>query len=291
MFMVKLMQFFKYQALGNDYLVLQYDTSGLTLTQELSRRICHRNFGIGADGLLVPIPPSDHARFGVRIINPDGSDAEKSGNGLRIYARYLWDQGLVKTEPFSISTAGGPVSCEVLEGGRTITVDMGLVSFDSRKIPVRGPSREVLAEELMVAGKTVTYSAATIGNPHCVILRETVSEEEARRLGPLLEIESRFPNRTNVQFVEVLDRSRLRIEIWERGAGYTLASGSSSCAAAAVARRLGLCDPEVSVHMPGGQLQIAIADDFRARMTGPVVQVADGRLSMDFLTHLLQSHA
>lgn len=188
----------------------------------------------------------------------------------------------MKTEPFSISTAGGPVSCEILENGRTVTVDMGLVSFNSRNIPVLGPSREVLAERLIVAGEAVTYSAATVGNPHCVILRETVSEEEARRLGPLIEVESRFPNRTNVQFVEVLDRGRLRIEIWERGAGYTLASGSSSCAAVAVSRRLGLCDADVSVHMPGGVLQIAIADDFRARMTGPVVQIAEGHLSLDF---------
>ena len=136
------MQFFKYQALGNDYLVLQNDASGHALTAELSRRICNRNFGIGADGLLIPTPPSDQARFGVRIINPDGSEAEKSGNGLRIYARYLWDQGLVKDEEFSVSTAGGLVSCGILANGGTVVVDMGLVSFDSRKIPVSGLPRE-----------------------------------------------------------------------------------------------------------------------------------------------------
>ncbi len=277
------MKFFKYHALGNDYLVLEVESVTVQLSADLARRICHRNFGIGSVGILLPMS-SAQAPFGVRIINPDGTDAEKSGNGLRIFARYLWDRGRVSSQPFSVATAGGLVSCEVREKGKTVTVDMGVVSFDSKQIPVHGPRREVLNEELLIGGEAITYSAATIGNPHCVILRDAVSEAEARRLGPLLEMEPRFPNRTNVQFVEVLNRNQLRLEIWERGAGYTLASGSSSCAAAAVMRRLGLCDSAVTVQMPGGQLQIVIADDFRAQMTGPVVQIAEGRLSAELLS-------
>ncbi len=163
-------------------------------------------------------------------------------------------------------------------------VDMGRVSFDSVEIPVAGPRREVLGESLRAGDATLTFSAATLGNPHCVILRERASAEEARELGPLIERDPRFPNRTNVQFVEIRDRSNLKLEIWERGAGYTLASGSSSCAAAAVLRRLGLCDAAVTVHMPGGRLAIEVGEGFAVRMSGPVVRVAEGRVFPESLS-------
>jgi diaminopimelate epimerase len=215
----------------------------------------------------------------VRILNPDGSEAEKSGNGLRIFARYLWDQGAVRETPFRVFTAGGTVVCKVTEQGRSVTVEMGQVSFHSRDIPVPGPPREVIRETMEIAGQALEFTAATIGNPHCVILRKQVSQAEATALGPLIESDSRFPNRTNVQFMQVLDRANIQIEIWERGAGYTLASGSSSCAAAAVAKKLQLCDSSITVHMPGGTLAIDLDADFFVRMTGPVGKVAEGRLS------------
>jgi ribosomal protein S18 acetylase RimI-like enzyme len=160
---------------------------------------------------------------------------------------------------------------------------MGEVSFDSSRIPVHGPPREVLRETMVVDGQSFEYSAATIGNPHCVLVRDHALADEARRLGPLIETQPRFPNRTNVQFVEILDRHRIAIEIWERGAGYTLASGSSSCAAAAVAVRLGFCDSPLSVHMPGGTLSIKIDNQYRALMTGPVCKVADGQICREAL--------
>jgi diaminopimelate epimerase len=219
----------------------------------------------------------------LQIWNPDGTEAEKSGNGLRIFARYLWDQKCVADEPFTVATAGGTVQCRVAEQGRTVTVDMGAVSFDSRRIPVQGPPREALRETLVLGGRAFEYSAATIGNPHCVVLRDHALADEARMLGPLIETDPRFPNRTNVQFVEIVDRHRIAIEIWERGAGYTLASGSSSCAAAAVVVRLGLCDSPLSVQMPGGTLAIAIDERFHARMTGPVCKVAHGRVCREVL--------
>ena len=156
-----------------------------------------------------------------------------------------------------------------------ITVDMGRVRFESAVIPVTGPPREVLEEWMEVGGVTLTFSAATIGNPHCVILRDRVTAEETRRLGPLVEVDSRFPNRINVQFVEVMDRANLRMEIWERGAGYTLASGSSSCAATAVVHRLGLCDAHVTVHLRGGELEVEVRERFDMRITGSVVKVAE----------------
>jgi diaminopimelate epimerase len=156
---------------------------------------------------------------------------------------------------------------------------MGQAIFDSSRIPVAGPKREVLREALEIAGQTVTISAVSMGNPHCVVHCDQVSEEEARRLGPCIENHPLFPERTNVQCMQILNRDHIRIEIWERGAGYTLASGTSSCAACAVARRLDLCGPKVTVHMPGGELLVEIGDTFQMRLTGPARKVAEADLA------------
>jgi diaminopimelate epimerase len=182
----------------------------------------------------------------------------------------------VREGPFTVETLGGAVTCRVDPDGRNVTVEMGRVSFDSAAIPVAGAAREVLRETLSIGGREFEFCAATVGNPHCVVLCPEPTADLARQFGPLIEREARFSNRTNVQFMAVLDRRNIRIEIWERGAGYTLASGSSSTAAAAVARRLGLCDAEVTVHMPGGTLLIRLTDDFRATMRGPVVRICSG---------------
>lgn len=273
------MRFIKYHALGNDYIVLDSDKPLVDLTEKQIRRICNRHFGVGADGILCWSAGAEGSPFTLRIFNPDGSEAEKSGNGLRIFARYLWEQSSKRQTKFSIITAGGSVEADVNEDGSNVAVDMGHVSFHSSKIPAVGPPREVINEKIEIEGQTLIYSAATIGNPHCVILRENVSADLARRLGPFIECDSRFPNRTNVQFMEVLDCHNIKIEIWERGAGYTLASGSSSCAAAAVAYRLGLCDSKITVHMPGGNIDIAVGADYSVRMTGPVTKVFEGAIS------------
>jgi diaminopimelate epimerase len=273
------MHFAKYHALGNDYIVLDPGAIPGGLATPQIRLICHRNYGLGSDGILLGPLDVDGADFGLQIFNPDGSEAEKSGNGLRIFSRYLWDRQLVQKDPFTILTAGGKVTCQVLPDGSMVTVDMGAVSFDSTRIPVLGPPREVINEIIAVGGKEFTFCAATVGNPHCVILRDAVSRDEALLYGPLIETDSRFPNRTNVQFMKVLDRHNIQIEVWERGAGYTLASGSSSSAAAAVARKLGLCDAEITVHMPGGTIEITVSERFLIVMTGPVVKVADGAIS------------
>jgi diaminopimelate epimerase len=275
------MRFHKYHALGNDYIVLDpADYPGWEApSRSQIRVVCHRNFGVGSDGILWGPLPSANADFGLRIFNPDGSEAEKSGNGLRIFSRYLWDKGRSGRPSFAIETPGGVVQAEVKESGGLITVAMGSVSFDSARIPVGGPRREVLGEAIEADGRTFTFSAATIGNPHCVILVDQPTPEIARRYGPSIEVNPLFPNRTNVQFLRVLDRGTIQIEIWERGAGYTLASGSSSSAAAAVAHRLGLVDRSVTVRMPGGSLGIEIGDGFAITMTGTVNKVADGELS------------
>jgi diaminopimelate epimerase len=273
------LKFNKYQALGNDYLVLftVAEEYGIATPSQM-QRLCNRNFGVGSDGVLVGPLKSNVADFRLRIFNPDGSEAEKSGNGLRIFCRFLWDEGYVKEAPFTIETKGGVVSGEVLSGGREVKVGMGQVSFSSDKIPVVGNSREVLLEEIRIGGRQFRFCAATIGNPHCVIPSDEISEKMAREYGPLIEVASIFPNRTNVQFLRVLDRRNIQIEIWERGAGYTLASGSSSCAAAAVARRLGLCDQQITVHMPGGRIAISVDENFGVTMQGPVVRICSGKV-------------
>ena len=274
------MRFVKYHALGNDYIVLDpADYPSWTAPDRAQIRvICHRNFGIGSDGILWGPLPSRQASFGLRIFNPDGSEAEKSGNGLRIFSRYLWDEARVKEPSFTIETPGGVVRSEIKDQGRLITIAMGSVSFDSRTIPVAGAAREVLNEPIYIQGRRFSFSASTIGNPHCVIPVDDLSPDLARRYGPDIEVHPLFPNRTNVQFLRVLDRSNIQIEIWERGAGYTLASGSSSSAAAAVAHRLGRVDAQVTVHMPGGTLAIEIGERYSVLMTGTVNKVAVGEL-------------
>ena len=280
------MRFHKYHALGNDYIVLDpADFPGLVApTVEQIRVICHRNFGVGSDGILWGPLATTKAQFGLRIFNPDGSEAEKSGNGLRIFSRYLFDQKKVATAPFTIETPGGVVESQVMDGGQRITVEMGRVSFDSAKIPVVGPAREVLGEKIKIQEREFTFNAATIGNPHCVIVLPEVSEALARRYGPDLEVHPNFPRKTNVQFLQVIDRANFRIEIWERGAGYTLASGSSSSASAAIAHRLGLVDNSVTVHMPGGTIGIEIGADFSIRMTGPTTRVGAGEMHAELFS-------
>jgi diaminopimelate epimerase len=280
------MRFHKYHALGNDYLVMDpADFPGWTApTVDQIRVICHRNFGAGSDGILWGPVRSARAEFGLRIFNPDGSEAEKSGNGLRIFSRYLFDQKKVGTAPFTIDTPGGIVEVVIQPDGQLITVEMGQVSFDSAKIPVAGETREVVNEKITIQGREFTYCAATIGNPHCVIPLPEVTEKLARQYGPDLEVHPNFPKRTNVQFLRIIDRANIQIEIWERGAGYTLASGSSSSASAAVAHRLGLVDRTVTVHMPGGQIGIEIGEDYAIKMTGPVTRVAEGTLHDEVFT-------
>jgi diaminopimelate epimerase len=273
------MRFHKYHALGNDYIVLDprdFPAWQSAPTIEQIRVVCHRNFGVGSDGILWGPLPSQNSQFGLRIFNPDGSEAEKSGNGLRIFSRFLYDQGLVKQPNFTVEVPGGQVAVALKENAQLISIAMGNVCFSSEKIPVTGSAREVLNEKIKILDREFTYCAATIGNPHCVIPLTEISSEIAHKYGPHLETHANFPRKTNVQFLKVLDRANIQIEIWERGAGYTLASGSSSSASAAVAHRLGLVDRSITVHMPGGKIGIEIGDNFSIMMTGTVNKVADG---------------
>ena len=279
------MKFEKYHALGNDYLIYDPDGENISFSEKEIIRICHRNFGLGSDGILLGPTPSEQANFKLIILNPDGSEAEKSGNGLRIFARYLRDSQKVDTSPFLVETLGGIVSCQVSEDKSVITVEMGKVSFWSDTVPVNisGEAREVCDETIEVNGKNLQYFAATIGNPHCVVPVKDANKAMAMELGASLENHPNFPNRTNVQFLQIIDRNRIKIEIWERGAGYTLASGSSSSAAGAVARKMGACDENITVEMPGGEIGLVIDNEYNVKMTGPATRVAGMELDIECL--------
>lgn len=271
------MIFSKYQALGNDYIVIDPEESSAALTEEIVKRICDRRYGVGADGILYGPFKSKNCDFGLKIYNPDGSEAEKSGNGLRLFSRYLRDKGQVKSEPFSISTKGGEVVASVNENGSVVSVQMGVVRFTHGNEDITRP----VAEAMEIEGRTFEFYRAKVGNPHCVILVAEVSAELAHKYGPLIERNPLFPDRTNVQFIQVDSNAAITIEIWERGAGYTLASGSSSVASAAVSHGLGLCESKISVSMPGGVIDVSFDDRLMAMMTGAVGKVCDGCISTD----------
>jgi len=229
--------FRKYHGLGNDYLVIDPNVRDVDLTPDVIRLICDRNFGVGSDGILYgPVETDDGPE--VRIFNPDGSEAEKSGNGLRIFAKYLFENKYVEGREFSIVTSGGTVRARIEdERANLIRIEMGAITFLSTEIPVSGPERQVIAEEIEIDGARYKVTCLSIGNPHCVIPTEDVSESKARQLGPHVENHEMFPSRINMQLLKVIDRANIEIRIWERGAGYTLASGSSSCAAAGAAHK------------------------------------------------------
>jgi len=278
--------FKKYHGLGNDYLVIDPNVRDFAMTQANIRLICDRNFGVGSDGILYG-PRLEGDLPSLRIFNPDGSEAEKSGNGLRIFAKYLFERKYVKSKTFQIKTLGGTVDVQVQDDtAGLIRINMGTVTFISNEIPVAGEAREVVNEPLDIDGVDHKVTCLSIGNPHCVIPMPQVSEATARALGPHVENHRMFPNRINMQIVRVIDRANIDIRIWERGAGYTLASGSSSCAAAAASHRLGLVDNDVTVHMPGGTLHIKIGDDSQIHMTGPVEGTFEGSFHADLMKRL-----
>lgn len=262
----------KYHALGNDYIVVNANQN-VEITAVSIQRICHPHYGLGADGLLYGPLPSQTCDFALRIFNPDGSETEKSGNGLRIFSRYLYDCGDVDTKPFTLETVGGTVGVQV-ERPDLIHIEMGKVRVDE-------------TENLMINGRLFPITPANIGNPHCVIVQDDISAAETLAWGRLIEENGRFPQRTNVQFMKIIDRANIQIEIWERGAGYTLASGSSSCAAVAVAHQLAHCDRDVTVHMQGGNLQIHINPDDTIHMSGSVTKIADATLADEMFANKL----
>ncbi len=280
--------FYKGHGLGNDYIVMDPRELDFRLTPANIRAICDRNWGVGSDGILT-LEPSKTEDFGLRIYNPDGSEAEKSGNGLRIFARYLHATRKVRRKNFSVETKGGAVQVELqidLHGdASSATVEMGKATFRPRALPCSLKVDELIERPIRVGGESLRFTGVSVGNPHCVIFRPKGKEwkrEELLTLGPQLENHRIFPRRTNVQLAVPTGPREIFILIWERGAGETQASGSSSCAAAAAAVRLGHVRTPVTVKAPGGTLHIDVDSDFDLTMKGPVAEIARGALSPSF---------
>jgi diaminopimelate epimerase len=283
---------FRAHGLGNDYLAVDEDGIGFELTPPAVRLVCDRHHGIGSDGILVAVP-SSVAPFGLRIYNPDGSEAEKSGNGLRIFAAFLLSRGRVEMgTAFRVETKGGLVSMVILDespdGVLMIEAEMGRASFQSEAVGLKGPNREVDGELLeLPGGDRIAINTVSMGNPHCVCFVDEIVPDEARRLGPQISTHPWFANGTNVQFATVTGPGEVRAFIWERGAGETLASGSSSCAVAAAAVRRGLLQERaVDVVMEGGTLKVTVNEDWEVLLSGPVETVGEVTLTQGFRRRL-----
>lgn len=281
--------FVKMHGLGNEYIVLDSNNIDFKLTKQAIIRLCNIHFGIGSDGIVMKVP-SAKADFGFRVYNPDGSEAEKSGNGLRIFCKYLYDYGFTKKREFSVETLKDVVFAEIVEekDGKAmlIKVEMGKAIFTSRDIPVNSDLPEFISQKIMAGDKEYEVNCVSVGNPHCVVIKEELDEKEIRKYGPLLENHTMFPNRINVQFAKVLSDHDAQILIWERGAGFTLASGSSSCAASTILVKKGLIKGDLTMHMQGGTLKIDIDKEWNIRMAGEVREIAYGVLGSELIEDL-----
>jgi diaminopimelate epimerase len=281
--------FVKSHGLGNDYIVMVKGEGTPPLTEDNIRLICDRNYGVGSDGIL--LLEKDTPPFGLRIFNPDGSEAEKSGNGLRIFSKFLFEYGYAKDKEFPIDTAGGRVKSTVRTDPSNrvvaVLVEMGTYTFDPSAVGIKDRSTPMIEETLQIKGDvSVKGSALSVGNPHFVFFVDAIDEPFIREFGTLIEHHPLFPRRINTQMVRVVGPNEIEIRIWERGAGYTQASGSSSCAAASCAVSLGKVKSPVTVRMPGGVLHIEVGEDKSLRMEGPVEEVMTGFFSRDFMDRL-----
>jgi diaminopimelate epimerase len=267
-------KFTKMHALGNDFIVVDARTQALPSPEEFARSWCHRRFGIGADQVLL-LEDSAGADFAMKIYNADGSEVEMCGNGIRALARFIWDRELSGKDVLAIETPAG-----IIRPRRTrdlIRVDMGVPVFEARDIPVNldGIVRD---HPLQVDDRTFAITCVSMGNPHAVIFVDGVKDFPVDRYGPLIEGDPLFPNRINVEFIEVLDPKEIRMRVWERGTGETPACGTGASAAAVVSAFKGLTERAVTVHLTGGDLLIEWGDDDRVAMTGPATEVFEGEL-------------
>lgn len=278
------MKFTKMHGLGNDFIIVEADEaakSGLTYS-ELAEKMCHRHFGVGADGLIIVNPAdkplkSENTDISWRIYNSDGSEPQMCGNGIRCFARYVYDRGLISQNSFSVSTLAGVIQPEILEDGR-IKVDMGEPILAPAKIPVSIKDvGRVVNYPFEVNGRKLNFTAVSMGNPHCVIFTDNDSAQMAKTQGAFIEKHVLFPEKTNVEFVNVISLDKIRVDVWERGCGITLACGTGACASVVAAVLNGYTDRNVEVELPGGNLFIEWRSDTnRLFMTGGCEYVFNG---------------
>ncbi len=273
--------FRKYQGLGNDFILLDGRTGTLpSFAGEPAQQLCDRHFGIGADGLILALPPQAGGDVRMQIFNADGSEAEMCGNGIRCFARFLADLDAAPVgKSWQVETAAGRIVPQLLEGD-LVSVDMGRPFLEPSAIPTSIAAGNPLADqELEVAGERLWVAAVGMGNPHAVVQVLDLEQLDFERLGPALEQHPAFPARANVHFVQVIAADRLRLRVWERGAGPTLACGTGACASLVATHLRGACGREASLELPGGPLQIRWDDNDHLQMAGPAVHVFSGVLA------------
>ncbi|HUT73219.1 MAG TPA: diaminopimelate epimerase [Armatimonadota bacterium] len=276
------MRFTKMHGLGNDYVVIDGVSRALEIPEQslprLAREMSGRHFGIGSDGIILVLP-SKAAHFRMRIFNPDGSEAEMCGNGMRIFARYVYDHKLTDRRELEIETLAGIIRPRLqLRAGKVtaVTVDMGVPRLERKEIPMKGKGGRPLRERLRVLGERFEATCVSMGNPHCVIFVEDVDKFPVERLGPAIERHDLFPRRTNVEFVQVVGPAELRMRVWERGAGETLACGTGAAAALVAAHLTGRSGRKAVIHLRGGDLRVSWNPDDHVFITGPAEEVFAG---------------
>ncbi|MEG6615227.1 diaminopimelate epimerase [Peptococcaceae bacterium 1198_IL3148] len=275
------MRFTKVHGLGNDFVLVDYINGNDNPPGDLAtlaRQVCHRSFGIGADGLVL-LWPSNTADFKMQILNSDGSEAEMCGNAIRCVAKYVYDHNIVNKVKISVETLAGIMVPELIVENGSVTmvkVDMGQPRLEREQIPVIGATGQVINENIMIEGESFGVTAVSMGNPHCVIFVPDLDRVPLTQWGPKLETHPAFPQKTNVEFVQVLNKRELKMKVWERGAGPTMACGTGACATAVAAVLNGLTEREVTVHLTAGPLVIEWADDNHVYMTGPASEVFTG---------------
>lgn len=256
------LRFTKMQGLGNDFVIIdESELSGIKLSRpELAVKLCDRRFGIGADGLMVIIPKGTETDLEWDFYNSDGSVAEMCGNGMRCFAKYVFGKGITIKNKFSVKTLAGVVIPEINQDG-TVTVNMGNPIFDPKNVPVVSSQIPVLNEKIIANDKEFIFNAISMGNPHCVIFLDEKTKEYALEYGKYIESDSKFPKKTNVEFVQILSKNEIKIDVWERGCGITQACGTGACASVVAAILNNLTNNEVIANLPGGRLKIKWGGD------------------------------
>lgn len=250
-----IINFTKMQGLGNDFVVLDYEEYKKTnkTPQELALKLCDRHFGIGADGLIIVNPDTKDTDIGWIFYNNDGSIAQMCGNGIRCFAKYVFEKGYVNKKEFSVETKAGTIIPKILDNG-LVRVNMSQPILEPEKIPVKVNNN--LNFEVVVSDRTFIANAVSMGNPHCIIITDENTKELALKYGREIETHPLFPEKTNVEFIKILSRDEINLDVWERGCAITLACGTGACASVTATILNGLCDNKVKVNLPGGQLLI-----------------------------------
>ncbi len=273
------MKFWKMHGLGNDYIVVDNrdEKIGTSDAANLARKLCERRFSVGADGLLL-VSGSTKANAKMSIFNADGSEAEMCGNGIRCFAKYCYENRIVQKTEFTVETLAGVKSVWLTVKGQeveAVRVDMGKPNWNRGALPMIGEGT-CIDEPLSIDGQTYKVTCLSMGNPHCIIFVDNLDDFPVNQVGPRIENHSAFPKRTNVGFVHVISQNELKVRVWERGCGETLACGTGTCAAVAAAHRLGKVGNRVTVHVLGGNLEVSVADSLF--LSGAAEKVFEGKL-------------